>query len=94
MGKIRKQFSKEFRAKVALESLKGLKTTAELSSEFGVHVTQITQWKKQLQEGLPGIFSNGKEPLQKEHEQLTDRLYRQIGRLQMDCDWLKKKLPF
>jgi len=94
MSTIRKQFSKEFKAKVALEAMRGLKTTAELSSEYGVHSTQINQWKKELQEGVAGIFERGKNADEKEQEKLVDRLYRQIGQLQVECDWLKKKLPF
>lgn len=94
MGNMRKQFSKEFKAKVAFESLKGLKTTAELGSEFAVHPTQITKWKNELKEGLVDIFSRGKGPDEKDKEQLIEELYKQIGRLQMENDWLKKKLPF
>jgi len=60
MRGMRKQFSKEFKAKVALEAAKGLKTTAEISSEFGVHPTQVAQWKNELREGLSGIFPAGK----------------------------------
>lgn len=94
MGKVRKQFSKEFKAKVAFEALKGLKTTAELSSEFGVHVSQIAQWKQELREALPGIFSRGKTAEEKDQEKLIGDLYRQIGELQMDCNWLKKNYRF
>ena len=94
MGGIRKQFSKEFKAKVALEAIKGLKTTAELSSEFGVHPTQINQWKNELREGLPGLFEGKKSPEEKSKEQLIDTLYKQIGELQVEVNWLKKKLPF
>jgi len=54
---MKKQFSKEFKAKVALEALKGLKTSAEISSEFSVHPTQIAKWKKELREGLPELFA-------------------------------------
>ena len=94
MGQVRKQFSKEFKAKVALEALKGQKTTAELSGEFGVHASQINQWKTELRDGVAGIFERGKSADEKEREKLVDRLYRQIGQLQVECDWLKKKLPF
>jgi transposase-like protein len=94
MGGIRKQFSKEFKAKVAIEAIKGLKTTAELSSEFGVHATQITQWKKELRDGLPELFSGKQDPASKGKNQLIDELYKQIGQLQVENDWLKKKLPF
>lgn len=94
MGKMRKQFGKEFKAKVALEALKGQKTTAELSSEYSVHANQINKWKKELREALPGIFSRGRSSEEIQQQELVDQLYRQIGQLQVENDWLKKKLPF
>ena len=94
MSGIRKQFSKEFKAKVALEAAKGLKTLAEISSEFGVHVSQVQQWKNELREGLPGIFSGRKSAEEKDRERLVEELYKQIGQLQVENGWLKKKLPF
>lgn len=94
MGRMRKQFSKEFKAKVSLEAIKGLKTVAELSSEFSVHPSQITQWKNELREGLVDIFSGKKGFGEKEKDQLIDRLYKQIGEIQVENNWLKKKLPF
>ena len=94
MGMMRKQFGKEFKAKIAVEAIKGLKTTAELSSEFGVHPTQISQWKNELKKGLPGLFSGKKDPMHKQQEQLIDDLYRRIGQLEMENDWFKKKLSF
>ena len=94
MSRMRKQFSKEFKAKVALEAIKGLKTSAEISSEYGVHPSQITQWKKELREGLPNLFTGKKSPEDKDNERLIDELYKQIGKLQVENDWLKKKLPF
>lgn len=87
----RKQHSAEFKAKVALEAIKGLKTVNELASEYGVHPTQIHQWKKQLLEELPGIFSSRRAQDQKEQEDLTANLYQQIGQLKVELDWLKKK---
>ena len=93
MGEVRKNFSKEFKAKVAIEALKGLKTTAELSSELGVHVTQINQWKKELKEALPEVFSRRKSAEDQQKDKLIDDLYRQIGQLQVENGWLKKKLP-
>lgn len=94
MRGIKKQFSKEFKANVAIEAIKGLKTTAQISSEFKVHPTQIAQWKNELREGLPGIFSGKRDPEQKQRQELVDELYKQIGQLQVENDWLKKKLPF
>ena len=92
MGNMRKQFSKEFKAKVAMEGLKGLKTSAELASEYGVHPTQINQWKRELKEALPGIFEGKKSVEEKQKDELIDELYKRIGELEMDCNWLKKKL--
>ncbi len=91
---MKKQFSKEFKAKVALEALKGLKTSAEISSELSVHPTQIAKWKKELREGLPELFAGKKSAVDKDKDQLIDKLYKQIGQTQVENDWLKKKLPF
>ncbi len=87
----RKRYSKEFKARVALEAIKGQKTAAELASEYEVHVSQINIWKKQALEALPEVFcrSQAREAEQREVER--DRLYQQIGRLQVEVDWLKKK---
>lgn len=94
MGKMRKKFSKEFKSKIAIEALKEEKTTAELSSEYEVHPSQIKEWKSQLKENIPEIFSRGKSREEKNKDELIDRLYRQIGKIQVENDWLKKKLPF
>lgn len=94
MQNMRKQFSKEFKARVAIEAIKGLKTSAEISSEYKVHSTQIAQWKKELKNSLPEIFSGKKDPQEKQKTELIDELYKQIGQLQVENDWLKKKLPF
>ena len=87
----RKRHSKEFKAKVALEALKGHKTTNEIAAEYEVHPTQINTWKKRALEALPEVFSRGqdREAVQREAEQ--DRLYQQIGKLQVEVNWLKKK---
>jgi len=86
----RKRYTKEFRAKVALEAVKGQKTANELASEFGVHVTQISSWKKQLLASLPEVFSGKQANREADHEAEKDQLYRQIGKLQVEVDWLKK----
>lgn len=87
----RKQHSAEFKAKVALEAVKGLKTVNELASEYGVHPTQIHQWKKQMLDELPAIFSFRRTHQQKEQQDLTATLYQQIGQLKVELDWVKKK---
>ncbi len=89
----RKRFSAEFKAKVALEAAKEIKTLNELASQYGVHAAQISQWKKILLEGLVGAFSSQKK--KPDHTKKFDELYRQIGQVTMERDWLKKKLePF
>ena len=87
----RKHHSAEFKAKVALEAIKGLKTINAIASDLGVHPTQITQWKKQALEALPDAFSTRRSQLIKDQESLTAELYQQIGQLKVELDWLKKK---
>ncbi len=83
----RKRHSPDFKAKVALEALKEMKTAGELSSRYGVHSSQITRWKKEAIQGLPAVF--GKKPEQQAEE--SSSLYEKIGRLEVELDWLKKK---
>jgi transposase-like protein len=87
----RRKFNGSFKAKVALAAVKGDRTMGELAGEFGVHANQITKWKRQLLDGVPGIFSEGHREDLRQREALTDRLYQQIGQLKVELDWLKKK---
>jgi len=87
----RRRFGKEFKARVALEAIKGQRTAAELAQEFGVHVNQIALWKKQLIEAAPMIFGKGKDRETEQLKQERDILYRKVGQLQVEVDWLKKK---
>jgi len=91
MAGTQKRHPAAFKAKVAFEALRGDKTIAQLSSEYGVHGNQIRQWKKKLIEELPAIFSDRRRRSEKEGEELTSELYRQIGQLKVELDWLKKK---
>jgi len=88
----RRQFSDKFKAKVAVEAIKGIKTLAELSATYKVHPNQISAWKKQLLSNAPELFSSGKKRQPKSEEELTSPLYEEIGRLKMDIKWLEKKL--
>mgnify|MGYP000365478159 CR=1 FL=1 len=88
--KLRK-FTKDFKAKVALEAIKGQRTANELAQEFGIHVNQINLWKKQLLQAVPNVFSKGKDHEAECLERERDRLYRKVGQLQVEVDWLKKK---
>jgi transposase-like protein len=90
---MRKDHNGSFKAKVALEAIKGEKTLAQLSSEFGVHANQIGQWRKQLLNELPNLFSDRRKKQDREQEDLVSELYRQIGQLKVEVDWLKKKSP-
>lgn len=87
----RKKYSAQFKAKVAIEAVKGEKTINDIAGEYGVHPTQIQQWKKQLLEELPNIFSKKRANKAKENEELTAQLYQQIGQLKVELDWVKKK---
>ena len=91
MGDIRKKYDADLKAKIALEAVKGDKTIREISSEYGVHPNQIMKWKKQLLEELPSIFSDKKVNTEKERGDLEAELYRQIGQLKVELEWLKKK---
>jgi transposase-like protein len=88
----RRRHSSEFKARVALEALKGQKTLNELASEFGVHPVQIAQWKRHLLDASAGVFESGSaDRREREHEQLVEHLYREIGQLKVEVDWLRKK---
>ena len=91
MSGVRRRHSAAFKAKVALEALKEEKTSAQLSTEYGVHTNQILQWKKKVLSELPDIFSAGKKREFQNREKTESELYRQIGRLKVELDWLKKK---
>jgi transposase len=91
MSRIRRKFDAAFKAKVALEAVKNEKTAAQLSSEFGVHPNMITQWKRQLLKGLPSIFSRNGDKDKGDTEACQGELYRQIGQLEVEVDFLKKK---
>ena len=91
MVNMRKSYDATFRAKVALEAVKGERTLAELSSEFKVHSNQIRKWRKQLLECLPDLFTDRRKKKDKDTDELISELYRQIGQMKVELDWLKKK---
>lgn len=88
----RKTYSAEFKGRLAIEAIRGFKTINELAAEYGVHPNQISMWKAQLLQAVPGVFSGRTDQREKETEELQDKLYRQIGKLQVELDWLKKKV--
>ena len=87
----KRKHSTEFKAKVALASLKEELTLSQLTSKYEVHATQIKNWKSLAQEAIKGCFSKKRERDKAEHENLLSVLYEQIGRLQTELNWLKKK---
>ncbi len=88
---MKKNHDAAFKAKVALEAVKGEKTLSQIASEYGVHANQIGQWKKRLLEELPALFSDRRKREGKDDAAEADELYRQIGQLKVEMDWLKKK---
>ena len=91
---MRKKFGNEFRAKVALAALKGDKTMAELASEFEVHPTQVSAWRNDLKERAADVFSGSAGKSVQEYKDKIEELYKDIGRIQVENNWLKKKLNF
>lgn len=89
---IGRQFSDEFKAKVALEALKGQKTVAELASEYQVHPTQINAWRNILKDGMKNCFGKNETKVIKEKDEMIDDLKKIIGQMKLEHDWLKKKL--
>lgn len=92
MAQKRKTHSEEFKARVAMDAIKGVRTLSELSAAHGVHPTVIAHWKRQLLEGAPEVFRRGPAGGVRREDDLTAPLYQEIGRLKMEVEWLKKKL--
>ena len=93
MKRTRKKHNAAFKAKVALAAVRGDRTIAELGSEFGVHPNQIYNWKKQLLDGASGVFEGGGSAVEgTASEAQVDLLYRQIGQLKVENDFLARKL--
>ena len=89
---MRKRFPNEFKAKVALAALKGDKTMSELASEFEVHPTQAAAWRNELKERAGEIFSSPRDKGAGDKDELIEELYKNVGQMKVEHDWLKKKL--
>ena len=92
MARQRKQYTGAFKAKIALEAIKGQRTVQELASGYGVHPSQITSWRKQLIAEADEIFSGTLERQNEADDLEKAELYAKVGKLQVELDWLQKKL--
>jgi putative transposase len=91
MTTTRKQYSPKFKARVAVEAIRGERTLSQLGSQFKVHPIQIAKWRKAALEQLPELFVDGRMRKGRNEDADSDPLYEEIGRLKMELDWLKKK---
>lgn len=91
MPRTRKNHPPSLKAKVAIEAIKGHKTTAQIAQMFGVHPTLVGGWKKQALAGLPEVFGNGHDRLRQQVDAEKDELFKQIGQLKVELDFLKKR---
>jgi len=90
----RRKFNAEFKTKVAIEAIRGLKTLNEISSEYEVHPNQVSKWKKQLLTQAPQIFKDQRGSVGNQEDKKVEKLYQEIGQLQVELNWLKKKTGF
>ena len=88
----RKRYDSEFKARVALEALKGKRTIQQIAKEYEVHPVQVSEWKKRMAQGASEVFEGGgKKALVGDFERERDNLHRKIGQLSVELDWLRKK---
>lgn len=88
---MRRSYSAKFKTKVAIEAIKVKETLSELSNRFEVHPVQISTWKKLVLQNLPDSFSRKNAKVKESNDKLIEELYKQIGQLKVENDWLKKK---
>jgi transposase-like protein len=90
MATTRKQYSPKFKARVAMEAIRGERTLNQLASQFHVHPVQIGHWRKTVLEQLPDLFVDGRKRRPRDGDEEKEALYQEIGRLKVELDWLKK----
>jgi transposase-like protein len=93
MARQRKSYTAAFKAQVALAALKGDRTANELAAQHQIHPTLVSNWKQALLQGAASLFAEGGKPARANDEPDAAELFEQIGRLKMELEWLKKKLP-
>lgn len=89
---MKKSFSPEYKVKVAIEAIKGIKSMSEIASVYGVHPTQIGFWKRQLMERASTLFTDKRAKDGKTPERIMDELYKVIGKRDIEIEWMKKNL--
>lgn len=94
MTKTRRKHSADFKVKVVLDLLKGGSTLSEISSKYGVHSTQITKWRRTFLEKAPELFCDKAGQKERARDEVENELYKKIGQLQVELDFLKKKSVF
>ena len=93
MARQRKSYSASFKAQIALAAVKGDSTANELAGKHGIHPTLVSNWKQALLNGASSLFAEGGKPARAPDQPDPAELFEQIGRLKMELEWLKKKLP-
>jgi transposase len=88
----RRRFTAEFKAKVALEALRGDRAIQEIAAKHQVHPNQVSTWKRQALDGLGAVFANGAEASHRDHEVEIKELHAKIGQLTVERDFLSKGL--
>lgn len=91
MKKQRRKHTAEFKARVALEAIRGVKTISEIAAEFEIHPVMVGNWKKEMLENLPSLFEQKNAKKEKDQEQETEHLHRKVGQLTMEVEFLEKK---
>ena len=94
MGKQRRQYTAEFKFQVAMEATCSTKTVSQIASEYGVHPTQVSDWKHQLLDEGPKVFAQQPNRQARDAAKTETELYEQIGRLKMELEWLKKSCQY
>ena len=92
MSRKRKQYSSDFKAKVALAALKGDQTTSEIATRFEIHPTMVSQWKRELLDNATGVFEGKDGKAAQKSQEEIDTLYREIGKLTVERDFLSRRL--
>jgi transposase-like protein len=93
MARQRKTYTASFKAQVALAALRGDRTANELAAQHQIHPTLVSNWKQALLQGSASLFAEGNKPTKANDQPDPAELFEQIGRLKMELEWLKKKLP-